>query len=129
MSPVSSTEVNKIVAQRDGQKCVHCGTNSNLTIQHRRGRGMGGSKSLNTPDNLILMCWSSNTGMEDDSDEAQEARLRGWKIDRADPRPAYEIPVWVWPGGWRQLLRDSTYFNVSSPADVRPVAEWQMEMP
>lgn len=127
MSPVSSTEVNKIVAQRDGQKCVHCGTNSNLTIQHRRGRGMGGSTRFEGPENKILLCWEVNTGMESDSDEAEEARRRGWKIDRADPREAYEIPVWTWPGGWKQMLPDGTYYHVTSPAHVRELRPDQLE--
>ena len=67
---MTSTEVHRVVHARDGGKCVHCGTASNLSIQHRRGRGMGGSKSLGGAENLLSLCWQSNSGMEADADLA-----------------------------------------------------------
>lgn len=124
---MSSTEVNRIVVARDGWKCVHCGTASNLSIQHRRGRGAGGSKLLNTPDNLAAMCWQSNSGMESDADEKSEASARGWHIDRADPREAWEVPMWRWPGDWVELLPDGTFYYLRGPDDYREPRPDQLE--
>lgn len=123
----SSTEINRIVYERDGWKCVHCGTSDRLSIQHRRGRGMGGSSLYEGAENKAAMCWRANSGMESDSDEKSEAEERGWHIRRADPREAWNVPIWVWPGGWRQLLPDGTYYHMRSRDEIRPVRDDQLE--
>lgn len=88
---------------------------------------MGGSKTLGGAENLLALCWASNSGMESDADLAEEARQRGWKIDRADPREAWEVPVWRWPGGWVELLPDGTFYHLLGPDDYRPPRPDQLE--
>jgi hypothetical protein len=52
---------------------------------------MGGSKILDTPQNLILVCSIYNNAMESDSVVANEARDNGHKLGRyASP----SMPVW-----------------------------------
>ena len=50
---------------------------------HRKNRGMGGSKLLDTPDNLMMICSSWNGLME--SDAGLAASARGW---------GHKLPVW-----------------------------------
>ena len=65
--------------QRDPY-CLHCGADINLQIHHRRNRGMGSSKLLDTFQNLIRVCAMVNFAMESDAKVAQEARDFGWKL-------------------------------------------------
>ena len=81
----------KLVYQRDNYVCVHCGTTNGLTLQHRASRGMGGSKSLDGPENLVTMCWQANTDLESNPDFMALGRKHGWKLSRwEDPTT---IPV------------------------------------
>ena len=83
--------IRKLVFQRDGDECVHCGTTEGLTLQHRAGRGMGGSKTLDGPENLIVMCALSNQRLESSAAFADLGRTMGWKIRRSeDPE---SVPV------------------------------------
>ena len=82
MSVPASTR--RLVFQRDGDECVHCGTTVGLTIQHRAGRGMGGSKTLDGPENLIVMCALSNQRLESSAAFADLGRTMGWKIRRSE---------------------------------------------
>jgi len=68
--------------RRDGGACIHCGETERLSPQHRAGRGMGGSKLLNRPSNLIVLCSDLNSRIESDAEVADYARQNGWKIDR-----------------------------------------------
>ena len=83
-----SDRVRKQVERRDSH-CYHCGATDNLVIHHRRNRGMGGSKYLDTPQNLIRVCESYNLLMESDPDTATDAREFGHKLqtwrDISDP--------------------------------------------
>jgi len=75
---------NKVVVklrERDPY-CVHCGSDTNLQIHHRKNRGMGGSKLLDTFPNLIRVCAELNYAMESDSQVAEEAREKGWKLSQ-----------------------------------------------
>ena len=53
-----------VVFRRDGRECVVAGLwesvkwpcAGGLTVQHRRGRGMGGSAVWDEPDCLVAMC-------------------------------------------------------------------------
>ena len=74
----------RLVFQRDGDECVHCGTAEGLTIQHRAGRGMGGSKTLDGPENLIVMCALSNQRLESSAAFADLGRTMGWNIRRSE---------------------------------------------
>ena len=41
---------------------------------------MGGSKLLNNPSNILLVCAQLNTSMESESLTATDARVYGWKL-------------------------------------------------
>ena len=81
----------RLVFERDGYECVHCGTTEGLTIQHRANRGMGSSKAYDTLPHLIVMCAESNQRLESSAVFADLGRTLGWKIRRTDDPEA--IPV------------------------------------
>jgi hypothetical protein len=72
----------KLVQARDPY-CWHCGVEEDLVPHHRKNRGMGGSKLLDTPDNLMMVCSLWNGLME--SNAANAASARGW---------GHKLPVW-----------------------------------
>lgn len=72
--------------------CVHCGLDDETLVpQHRIGRGMGGSKRLNTPSNIIVFCSRFNGLIESDAGAAKTALVNGWKLQSWD-NPA-EVPI------------------------------------
>lgn len=70
--------------------CLHCGADDGLQVHHRRNRAMGGSKLLDTFENLLRVCPLLNYQMESDADVAREARQYGWKLGQWD---AFDMPV------------------------------------
>lgn len=56
------------VFQRDGHRCVSCGTSANLTIDHRKPRSHGGDNSL---ENLQTLCRGCNSRKGPTADSAQ----------------------------------------------------------
>jgi hypothetical protein len=69
--------------------CWHCGTESTLVPHHRANRGAGGSKVLDTLQNVILVCAEFNQAMESDANVANWARDLGLKLSRyASPSAA-----------------------------------------
>jgi hypothetical protein len=70
---------------RDGG-CVHCGELDAVAPHHRRNRGMGGSKILDRPSNIIVLCSVLNGLLESDSKWAARAVEYGWKL-RAGSQP------------------------------------------
>ena len=83
---------------RDGG-CVHCGELEAVAPHHRENRGMGGSKKLDAPSNIIVLCSVLNWLLESDAEWAETARQYGWKLPRGSV--ATEVPVY-YParGGW-----------------------------
>lgn len=97
-------KVRKVIELRD-DCCWHCGTHISLVIHHRKNRGMGGSKLLDTADNLMRVCEAYNWAMEADADVARIARqwnhkLRGWE---STGRPVFQMG-----DGWWYLLPDGS---------------------
>lgn len=85
MTQMSQREFAKLLA-RDGERCIHCGTTEGLVPHHRKNRKMGGSRRLEVPSNVLVVCASLNTLMESDPETQRWARERGWKLrDRQDP--------------------------------------------
>lgn len=68
----------------DRDQSCPCGCNSTDTLvpQHRVNRGMGGSRLLDRPANIIVLCSLMNGLIESDARAAQLARQYGWKLDR-----------------------------------------------
>jgi hypothetical protein len=94
----------KLIEARDDH-CYHCGTTESLQIHHRRNKGIGGSKLLDMPDNLMRVCAAWNYGMESDPKVARAARAWNHKL------PIWErenLPVFDVGGGWWVLLPDGT---------------------
>lgn len=87
----------RLVYARDNYRCAHCGRNDTLTIQHRAGRGMGGSKKADRLANLVTLCWQANVTLESDAEFARLGRDKGWKISRWDDPE--EVPVFYAPEG------------------------------
>jgi 5-methylcytosine-specific restriction endonuclease McrA len=77
-------KVRKLIFERDGGKCPHCGETEAIGLQHRINRGAGGSKLLDIPANLLTFCNSANAAMESNADFAKTARYNGWKLSRWD---------------------------------------------
>lgn len=87
------------VLRRDAWQCQRCGrsiTGIRAGIQHRRPRGMGGSKLLHTMANLVLLC-----GWADDPDTCTH-----W-VERQDrtgaTRDGWLVPMGVDPEAWPAL--------------------------
>lgn len=119
-------EAVETVLQRDGWKCVKCGHQIqgergwDWSIQHRVGRGMGGSRAewINLPANLLTVHGSGITSCHGEIEANPAAAMAyGWSVSRhADPT---EIPVLVTtsPGGeatlpvieWRLLDDEGSY--------------------
>lgn len=75
----------KIVQERDDY-CWHCGREDDLVPHHRINRGMGGSKLLDIPENLMMICAEWNGAME--SNARVGAKARGW---------GHKLSVWESP--------------------------------
>lgn len=86
-----------LVRQRDSH-CPHCGESENLVVHHRRNRQMGGSKILDRPDNLLMICAAWNVEIESNADAANQARDWGHKLNSWDgfDTPVFDKPQCVW---------------------------------
>lgn len=76
--------VRELIYKRDGGRCPHCGATEGLGLQHRISKGMGGSKLLDTPANLLTFCNTGNSDLEADPEFAELGRRNGWKLSRWD---------------------------------------------
>lgn len=65
-------------------------------MQHRINRGLGGSKLLDGPENLVVMCAWSNQRLEANAAFADLGRIYGWKLYRW--QTPSEVPV-LYPDG------------------------------
>lgn len=103
--------------KRDFQKlknrdetCVATGQETDRLIpNHRIDRGMGGSKLLDNPENLVLMDSIINGLITHDKDWERKAFKYGWSLESwQDPatEPFYHIGLhqWVQPDGDWNLL-------------------------
>jgi hypothetical protein len=82
------------------KRCYHCGTSDGTLIpQHRINRGMGGSKKLDTPSNIIVFCSMANFLIESSAEEADRAKRYGWKLERwqdTTSAPVFDLASGVW---------------------------------
>lgn len=107
-------KVRDLVLERDDWSCViglpRCEKRAQY-CDHRANRGMGGSKALDVPSNLIAVCWSCNTAKEDSTGAVRRElvirgiRLRnaGWPADTIEL--AERTPVGYPDGSWWLLDR------------------------
>lgn len=96
------------VRGRDRWCCALCRTMGPLSTQHRRARGMGGSRwpGINRPANLLTLCGTGTTGCHGYVESHPEwARRLGLSVSlHADPA---RVPVFTWRG-WVLLNDDGT---------------------
>lgn len=87
----------KLLLKRD-LYCVHCGDTETLVPHHRINRGMGGSKLLDDPRNVILICSLYNGQLESDAEIAARGRNYGHKLSRFDTfeKPLYDQTIGEW---------------------------------
>jgi hypothetical protein len=57
-------QVRALVYERDGHRCITCGTGYGLTVQHRQATGMGGRVRRPTPSELVTACLRDNQDYE-----------------------------------------------------------------
>lgn len=89
-------ETQALVMERDGWRCVMCGSDVALTVHHRRNRGKGGSSdpAVNSPANLLTMCVWDNTALESDPKVVAEGYRNGWKVKHGVTPPTEEPVVY-----------------------------------
>lgn len=110
-----------IVFERDQETCVVAGSiwetiqpcMGVLTLQHRVGRGMGGSARWDAPNCLVLMCVTHNGLVESSREFRLYCERNGLSILRrvADRVDVASIPV-RYSDGWH-LLSGSQRFPIS----------------
>ena len=110
-----------IVYRRDSRCCVVDGLfeavrwpcAGGLTVQHRRGKGMGGSALGDDPKSLVVMCAFHNVLQTADAGFAEVCCRYGWAVPRfiADRNDLSRIPV-KYVDGWF-LLSGEDRFRVS----------------
>lgn len=87
---------------RDGA-CPHCGDVETAVPNHRINRGMGGSKVLDRPSNIVVICSLLNGLIESDDRWFWLAKEYGWKL--SSWQVPEETPVY-WNGVWYLLDND-----------------------
>ena len=107
-----------IVFQRDQEQCIVAGTiwetiqpcMGVLTLQHRVGRGMGGSAKWDAPNCLVTMCIIHNGLIESSYEFRNYCERNGLAIRRAvaDRMDIASIPV-RYADGWFLLSGYSRY--------------------
>lgn len=112
-------KVRELVFERDGHRCLaegqfgFCG--GPLTLQHRVGRGMGGSAQYDTAAHLVTFCQIHNELQTANATFARQCETRGWSIRRwaADMVDITVIPC-HYPGqGWYLLFPDGAFDQVN----------------
>lgn len=85
--------------ERDGHCVCGCGSMETLVPQHRANRGHGGSKLLDRPSNVIVLCSGMNGDIESLPHLARKARLYGWKLQRwqtPEDEPFFDVITQSW---------------------------------
>ena len=103
----------QLVLERDGYRCARCGRhihNGPYSLQHRKARGMGGTKdpAINSPANLVTLCGDGVRGCHGLIEaNREEAREKGFTVRQTqDPST---VPVHCWDGTY--------YFNQDGGRD------------
>ena len=116
-----------IVFERDNEQCVVRGTiwetiqpcMGVMTVQHRVGRGMGGSAKWDEPKHLVTMCVVHNGLIESSAEFRNYCERNGLSILRrvADRVDACSIPV-RYADGWYLLSGTERYLVADQTAEA-----------
>jgi hypothetical protein len=125
----SKSQVEKsrpIVYERDDRMCVvreslwatlePC--KGSMTLQHRVGRGAGGSALYDAPAFLVCMCNHHNGLAESSAEFAKFCARNGYSLRRslAEQHPISRVPI-HYPDGWHLLSGDGRFAISSSTAN------------
>ncbi|MFJ4174027.1 hypothetical protein [Microbacterium sp. NPDC089696] len=102
------------VKHRDGSRCASCGSEVDLTMQHRARVGQGGTSFRVGRSGLLTACAVCNGEYE--HGKQTQALVYGWKI-RAWVT-AHVVPVFYLPRGVWAVLGTKGGVRVISPADA-----------
>lgn len=106
--------------ERDGHRCVSCGSIYHLQYQHRAAEGMGGYPPRPTLPEGLTSCATCNPDYEG---RLQALALRsGWKVRRwvRDRALVDQVPVlYAWEGRWCRLTAEGDRVPVSRVVAMR----------
>lgn len=109
-------KVRRGVRERDGERCVACGTMWAITFQHRRAVGMGGTHERPGYADGLAACATCNNRFE--GDLRADAVDNGWKVlgwvDRPERVPYFHIAT----GRWYALAADGPWRRGISHAEA-----------
>lgn len=108
MTPTDETR--QAVYFRDGFRCVMCGA-LDLTFQHRRAVGMGGSRNVPTAVDGLALCATCNAACE--AELQAVALANGWKVRRWVSSPE-RVPVFYPHDGFWYRLEGVRRVRISS---------------
>lgn len=98
-------DVRAAIYQAGEGRCIGCGR-ADVTAQHRRRRGMGGSRDplISTPANGVPLCGSGTTGCHGWTERHPiEAKRLGWALEVHEDQLV--APFWT-RFGWRRWTLD-----------------------
>lgn len=103
-----------VTYERDGRRCVSCGTLGPLQYQHRAAEGMGGKAAAPLLDEGVTSCALCNPKYE--GVWQTRALVAGWKVRRwvVEQGIAYRVPVFVHMHGWVLLDREGGRTAISA---------------
>lgn len=111
-----TTETRTGVYLRDGNRCVMCGARD-LTFQHRRAVGNGGSRNVPTAVDGLTLCMVCNQACE--AELQMKALANGWKVRRWVTCPE-RVPVF--------FPHEFSWFRLEGIRRVRISSAVAMEM-
>lgn len=113
-----SSVVVEAILERAQYSCEACGIQlgdrrgEDWSVQHRRPRGMGGTRwrGINLPSNLMILCGSATTGCHGFAESNRFSALAaGWLVEsRKDPAKARALVL----KRWVLLTNEATYVEL-----------------
>jgi len=116
-------DAREVVLKRDGNTCQRCGVDlvyKLASIHHRRPRGMGSSRLVDTPSNLVLLCGSATTPKschQTVESLRDEARVEGWLIPKLSRVHPSQVPL-LTHRGWLLLADDGSSTPYEFPKEA-----------
>ena len=126
-SKAQTDKLRRQVYERDNYECVskavYAPCSADNTIQHRVGRGMGGSALYDAEGAfLMVMCGRHNTLETADADYHKICTQLGWSVPRwvVDQWSITEVPVFYWDG-WHYLVAGERVKTTDKAARARMI--------